>query len=173
MDFPFDVEIGFSSSHGIGQVIRFFTGGDVNHCFIKYIHPVYGLPMVLGANPNGLTEAPLRDFLKDHQIVHTFKPLLYPLTLGLQKNADWLNKPYDYAGLIGMAEVEAVRRIAGWQIKNPLLDRHRLFCSEFGAKVARESGYAVLPGVEAGAIDPEELCKAMLAAPAWFEAQNA
>jgi hypothetical protein len=164
------VQIAFSSSSVIGTIIREMTGGDVNHVFFIFECPVFGGKLTLGCNANGLTISTLEKF-KD-RIVHVFEPVdpAQGLEIGLKELRDLLDEPYDYAGLIGMAVVEAERRLGIHQARNPLLSKHELFCSEFGLKAVVKSGYDdILPGIAPGDCDPNQLCEAIKKSPRFDE----
>lgn len=151
----------------IAEGIRAFTGGDVNHALLLYKDPVTNRWMTLGANGNGLTPMTLKNF--SDPILHVYGALPTGLLTGVRALADLIDEPYDYAGLIGMAEVEVVAHIFNRIKNNPTLDRQRLFCSEYVAKVARASGYDLLPGVPAGSVDPYALCCAFKQCSAFAE----
>lgn len=159
MDEPTTVKVGFSSGRGIGKAIRDITGGDINHAFILYDDPVLGVPVTFGANANGFTMVPISHFPDD--IVRVFTPMPQPLLVGFRKNIQWINAPYDYGGLLGMAFVEAEMKILHWKAKNPFLDTQKLFCSEIVTKMLRDSGYDILPDQDAGTVDPWVLNCAM------------
>lgn len=163
MELPlFNIRVGFSHSPVLGAVIQAFTGGDVNHALIIYRDPVFDIDMTLGANPNGLTKEPLRDFVGN--IVHVYYPNSGPGLLGgLRMYVDLLNAPYDYKGLFGMSMVEVAHQLGVMRFKNPGLDAHKLFCSEYCTMVCRASGYNELPDVPAGSVDPAELSRALAA----------
>lgn len=166
------VKVAFSASQGLGTLIRTFTGGDVNHAFLIFYDPVFDTELMLGANANGLTIEPLDAFTDP--IVHVFEPIdpNKGLEMGLRLWVHLLNKPYDFAGLVGMAAVEIARKIANCQISNPLQAEQKLFCSEFVRKVLTSSRYEVLPEIEAGDCDPAQLCEALLAMPEQFREVN-
>lgn len=167
MNDPTIIKVGFSASSGIGKAIREFTGGDVNHAFILYHDPVLDTEVTFGANSNGFTMVPMSDF--PDVVVRVFTPMQTSLISGFRKNLNWINKPYDYAGLLGMSIVEFEVHILHWKEKNPFLDAHRLFCSEIATKIIRDSGYAILPSQSPGTIDPWMLCKALGERPDLFE----
>ena len=162
------IQVAFSASGGIGALIRDFTGGEVNHAFLIFYDPVFDAKLTLGANANGLTIEPLDAF--PNKIVHVFEPvdLSKGLELGLRLWIHLLNQPYDFAGLVGMAIVEAARKLGDHQARNPLLSEHRLFCSEYVKKVLISSGYDILPHVSPGDCDPAQLCEALKASH-WFQ----
>jgi len=150
------------SNEEVGALIRKFTGGDVNHALLIWRDPTFNCWLTLGANANGLTIETLKNF-KD-QIIHLYapEPGATGLIVGLQVWANWLNCPYDYAGLIGMSVVEASRLIAHRTVVNPTLTPHHLFCSEYVKNVIHDSGYVnVLGGQPAGSVDPFELSDAL------------
>lgn len=164
------IQVGFSAGRGLGDAIRKFTGGDVNHAFILYHDPVLDLDVTFGANQNGFTMVPLRDFQdKTDRVVRSFTPIQTPLILGFRKNADWINKPYDLAGLVGMSVVEIESRILHMKGKNPFLDHHKLFCSEIVTIMLRSSGYTILSDNDPGTIDPYALSCAMQERPDCFQ----
>lgn len=162
------IKIAFSASRGLGTLIRIFTGGDVNHAFLIFYDPIFDAELTLGANANGLTIEHLNNFTDP--IIHVFETVDQNkgLELGLRLWAHLLNKPYDFAGLVGMAAVEIARRAADLKINNPLQAEQRLFCSEFVRKVLTSSRYEVLPDLEAGECDPAQLCQALMDRPEQF-----
>lgn len=164
-----EVRVAFSSSPLLGTLIKEFTGGDVNHAFFIFYDPVFDAQLTLGANANGLTIEHLDKF--DGQIVHVFEPTdpSKGLEMGLRLWAHLLNEPYDFAGLVGMAAVEVARKAGIWDMQNPFQSMKRLFCSEFARKVINSSRYEVLPDLEAGSVDPAQLCEALKALPDQFK----
>lgn len=167
MDDTYRIRIAFSRSPVLGAIIREFTGGDVNHAFAIYFHPIYKTLITLGANSNGFTEMALREF--PGHIVRVWRPLDVNLSLGMAAMADWLDKPYDYAGLLGMSVVEAEAHLMHRVAANPALDKHKLFCSEAMAMMVRKSGDDVLANYQAGSIDPYTLDRGFAALPQHFE----
>jgi len=163
------VKIAFSTSEIIGAAIREITGGEVNHVFFIFFDPVFNAQMTLGANANGLTIEVL-DIFPD-KIIYIFQPVEQDkgLEIGIRKNIELLNKPYDFQGLFGMVAVELARKLGNWEINNPLQSNRKLFCSEYGKKVLEDSGYNILPDINPGECDPSQLCQALLAVPDQFQ----
>lgn len=168
---PYNVRVGFTRSGGVGDVIRAATSGDVNHALLIFADPVFNCALTLGANANGLTIERLDDLPAAHgTLVHIFAPRDSPsLVVGLRTHADWLNRPYDYAGLIGMAAVEAGRLLGQWRVHNPLLNPRALFCSEYVKLVLFASGYNVLDDVPPGSCDPQQLGDALAGDARFYE----
>ncbi len=125
--------------------------------------PVLGIPVCFGAIQNGFVMMPLSHYGDD--FIRSFTPVQLPLLTGFRKNLQWINAPYDYAGLVGMSIVEFNSHILNWKSKNPFLDAHKLFCSEIVTKMLRDSGYDILPNNEAGTVDPYALNVAMAERP--------
>ena len=148
----------FSQSRGLGDLIRRFTGGDVNHAFLKWLDPTFGTWLTLGANANGLTIETLSKF--PDKIMHVYEFPSPGLVKGLRAKANLLNSPYDYAGLIGMSLVEINDHLLERMVANPTLDYHKLFCSEYVTEVIRASGINILPKWLPGSVDPAALCQA-------------
>ena len=170
MSEPPIIRAGFSASKGLGDLIRKFTGGDVNHAFIMYFDPVLEVDVTFGANSNGFTMVPLSDF--PDEIIRYYVPLANPLVWGFRKNVHWINKPYDVAGLIGMSVVEFERHILRMMASNPFLNTHKLFCSEIVTKMLRDAGYSLLVDKMAGTIDPWTLDRALFARPDLYRRED-
>lgn len=164
------MRIAFTFAGILGEIIKAFTGGDVNHAMLVYEDPTFGLTMTLGANANGLTLVPLTH-VRDMEIKHIYRPRdgQPSLIAGVRALSHLIDTPYDYAGLLGMSIVEAERRWFKHAINNPLLDKHKLFCSEYAKMVAWHSGYFILPNVEPGACDPAQLSAALAKFPQFEE----
>jgi hypothetical protein len=158
-EFDPKIRIVFSRSPVIGDIIRNFTGGDVNHAFCLWDDPLFESTLTLGANQNGFTIMELSRF--PYEIVRIWEPVGIDLRIGLRKMTQWLDVPYDFAGLFGMSAVEALKNIEHRLIGNPFLDQHKLFCSEAMAMLIRESGETILTGTPAGSIDPYTLDRAL------------
>jgi len=157
------VSVCFSRSNDwLGDAIRFFTGGDVNHAFLGWNDPHFGIPVALGANPNGLTLSPYERFLKPpEQVMCVFEPpaSLWP---GIRALAPMLDTPYDYGGLVGMSMVELVHRALRRWIPNPWRSK-LMFCSEYVRWVLKLSGLDPhgLDDVPVSSTDPARLFKAI------------
>lgn len=161
--------VGFSRSRGglfsqlLGLLIRFFTGGRVNHALFLYRDEHLGW-MTIGANENGVTYLPLEVFLKTRQMVDIFVPAKDPsaLWVGLQSLRDDIGKSYNFSGLVGMAGVEiATRWLHLKHASNWLSNPNDLFCSEIVAEVIRRSHFSVLDGAPADTIAPAALDAAL------------
>lgn len=122
-------------------------------------------PCVLGANENGVTWDTLENFLKGREVVAVFSPRDPARTLwgGFAMLRDDLNERYNFGGLAGMAAVEIAREVFHRAIANPFDQKDRIFCSEFSVEVIRASGFTMLPGIEASAIDPQQEMAALMA----------
>ena len=140
----------------------------MNHAFLIFFDPVFNCQLTLGANANGLTIEPLSVY--NARVMHLFQPVdpNKGLEIGLRALMEWLNKPYDFAGLVGMIAVEVAWKLGCWEIDNPLGLARRLFCSEYVKMVLISSGYVVLPETQPGCCDPAQLCQALLKMPDQF-----
>ncbi len=158
-----EVKICFSRSNTLlGEAIRSFTGGRVNHAFLAWIDPQFRIAVALGANPNGLTLSPYARFLKPpEQVVCVFKPAsgLWP---GIRALAPLLDTPYDYGGVIAMSAVELVHRWLRQWLPNPWPSK-RMFCSEYVRRVLKLSGLDPrgLEAVPVSSTDPARLLHAV------------
>jgi hypothetical protein len=135
-----EVKICFSRSNTlVGEAIRSFTGGRVNHAFLAWKDPQFQIAVALGANPNGLTLSPYANFLRPpEQVVCVFRPAL-SLWPGIRALASLLDTPYDYGGLVGMSVVELVHRWYRRWLPNPWPSKC-MFCSEYVRRVLKISG---------------------------------
>ena len=165
--------IGFSSTHDLlGRLIRWFTGGTVNHAFLLYQSADFNEWMTLGANQNGLEPLPLTEFLKTRTLEYLFAPVGWDLREAMVKHAGDIGRGYDVSGLVGEAWVETWKKITGRYGKNFLDDHKELFCSEWVAEVCATGitsmAFMLDLRLDADQIDPETLKEACLARPRLF-----
>lgn len=145
----------FTRGNGwLGKVIRFFTKSKFNHVAFTYYDENFGQDMVVEAITSGFHVRPLSKLLSDSTIVHRvtlanhYKPL--PIL------AKWLDKRYDFGGLIGEAFVK-IAQLFKRRIKNPLASSSALFCSESAVKLLQELGYPGAETLVAETTDPQML----------------
>lgn len=154
--------VGFSRAQDfLGSLIRFFTGGTVNHSFLLYKDPHLGW-MTVGANANGVTYIPLNAFMQGRTIEALFLPLRGSLWDGLNKMKDDINKRYNYFGIVGESVITLAHRwFHDYTLHNALSDPARLYCSEFTVDVIRACGIPILNGSPDNTIDPNEEMEAL------------
>ena len=146
--------IGFTSAPGLlGDAIRTFEQADVSHAFLAWDDFNFEQRMSLGANWNGVTMQPLARFALDHPRLYQGTRDLWP---GIMALSHLINRPYGYSVLLGMSIVEAEKHLLGRVGFNPVRSA-AVICSEYVAMVMRKSGYDVLPGTDAGSIDPGDV----------------
>lgn len=144
--------LGFSRSAGgleskiVGDLIRDFTGGEVNHAFLAWYSENMRGWLTRGANAGGITDLPLDKFVASRVIVDLWAPIEGDLWVGMRALHDLIGKPYDYLGLLGMAGVEIERHLGIADPTNWLADPHRRFCSQYAAQIVVKSN---LPGSRA------------------------
>jgi hypothetical protein len=154
---PLPLYIGFATNKSwLAGAIEWFSGSDVDHAMFLWRDPQLGV-LTLGANANGLTVGSLKEYLAaGNEIPYVFTAA--DLWTGLAKYFDeWINRPYDYAGLLGMSWVETIYWVTGRYVMNPLSARRKIFCSAFAAMVERVPYPAVLAGESERSIDPGAL----------------
>lgn len=155
--------VGFSSSAGLlGRVIRYLTGGSVNHAFLLWEDAHLGW-VVLGANENGITLDTLTNFRATRTIEATVRPIVGTLWNGLTALRNDLNEKYNLSGLVGMSVVEIARAFGREPHANPLSNRSELFCSQFAVEVIRAAGITLLPQTPSSVVDPQMLMSTLAA----------
>jgi len=143
--------IGFSTgSSWLSCVIRWFTDSAASHAWILYWDSEFEADCVLEFTRGGCRITTLTSFEKHNRVVKKALPR-HPISLGMKKVAEWLDKPYDYKGLFGMVWV-MVGRWLHRKWKNPWGSAQAMFCSEAVARVLRAADY---PGTEYW--DPETI----------------
>ena len=136
--------VGFCGSNGIlGRIIRWATGGDVNHAYLLMWSEEFRGWVQLGAEAGGWVQESAEK-LRGNAVVRN----------GLALMRERLGDGYDVGGLVGMAWVMFLRRVFGKRVGNPFQAKSKLFCSEAVDLVLHDSGIDL--GVDAGAIDPAE-----------------
>ena|SRR5581483_12517122 len=178
--------IGFSAATGLlggmlGAAIRAFTGGTVNHAFLVYFDRHWGAWLTVGANANGLTIMTIPEFCKTRKIKFLFSTIGFSLWDGLRAHVGDLDRGYNYGGLIGMANVEIVKKLRGRLGDNFLSQRGKLFCSQWDAEIikaamlnkplVRPAPIPFLAGVRDDEVDPSALCTAIQARPDAFKSE--
>jgi hypothetical protein len=154
-----EVRICFSRANDwLGEAIRAFTGGRVNHAFLAWKDTEFQIAVALGANPNGLTLSPYARFLKPPERVMCVFRAPASLWPGIRILAPLLDTPYDYGGVIAMSAVEVVHRWLRRWMPNPWPSK-RMFCSEYVRYVLKLSGLDPrgLKDVPVGSTDPARL----------------
>ena len=127
------IRFGFSTSDWwVSRVIRFFTRAKVSHAFVLLEGTELG-DLVLEAEWCGLklsTRAALtRGSTRIVALVDPIPGMAGPVEKATRAALSWLDVPYDYAGLFGMAWV-AFGRWLGKKWKNPLRSARSMFCSD-------------------------------------------
>ena len=137
--------IGFSTSRAwYSRIIRYLTGAKVSHTFLLLRGALLGEDMVLEASMLGFTLRTFSAFkTAGNQIVSLRTPKV-PLDGATLYALQWLDKFYDYTGLLGMGWVELGKHFKR-QWSNPLHTPNALFCSESVAKILQLASY---PGAE-------------------------
>lgn len=155
--------VGFSGGTSwIGRLIRWFTGGDVNHAFLAYFDEDTNGWVVLGADTGGWIQTPFED-LRRNKVVRLYAPPPgVHLSVGLAAMHGRLGAGYDFGGLLGMTWVLAVRRLLKKRVRNPFAAKKNLFCSEAVDMVLDRSGVDIgIP--DESTIDPAAEEKALVA----------
>lgn len=165
---PSPLYVGFSHGRGfwrgtLARIIILFTGGVADHSFLLYRKA--GQWVTLGANADGVSYIPLRAFVRSHRVVGLFCPVTGSLWSGLQALGDVVGVPYDYTGLIGMAEVEIVRRWFHLEMPNLIDNPRKWFCSKLTSTVIRRAGYKLGITSPANTISPADEMTALLKNP--------
>ncbi len=150
------IKIGFSTSTSwISRAIRWFTKSPVSHAF-ALIEAVPGFgDMVLQAIATGWTLTTRKRFEAGAQIVKLVSPTV-PLDKGFDVALSWLDEPYAFAGVAGMAWVclgRALRRV--W--RNPWPDPHHMFCSEGIVYMLQADGYPGADKLDPPSVSPADL----------------
>jgi hypothetical protein len=132
--------IGFSTTKAwVSRIIRWFTGAAVSHAWLLYYDVDFGQTMVLEATLEGVRIIPYEAFKRHNLIVRVFTPR-HSLKPGLIKAGDTLGEHYDFTGLLGMLWVLFGRWLRRkW--RNPWIETHAMFCSEFVAQVLQWAAY--------------------------------
>lgn len=134
------------------KVIEWFTNGP-SHAALVYVDDEFGAWLQLGSEANGWVFIPCRtsDILRAYELPGI------DLWKGVRKQIGWLNAPYDFGGLFGMAWVMVAWRWFKMKVRNPLQSRKAWFCSEMVAQICRDSGMTL--DLEPGEMDPGRLEK--------------
>jgi len=115
--------------------------------------------VTLGANSNGITLIPWKQFTVKRKVIALFKPRNpdFDLWLGLKQLQYDINAKYNYPAIIGVGVVRVAEFLLHKKYPN-LLDtnQHELFCSEFATLVIRKSGMLFLSATPADEIKPQD-----------------
>jgi len=156
------VSIGFTSSPSeISKVIRTATRAKVSHAYIVVDNlPVVGHEVYEAAwvGFRMATRAKVGTIIKE-------VPVDVNVTLAVATLRDWLETPYDYAGLFGELPV-CIGRLFGRRWKNPWASAHHMFCSEAATYLLQIAGNSVdlkrkIGPLDARSTSPEDLLQAL------------
>lgn len=111
--------------------------------------------MLLDVTFGGYKIIPLEQFLeKGNEIVQTFK-IHHDLSPGIRIIARWLNRPYDYKGLLSFVSI--FQRIFRTKMDNPMDNPKELICSEVVAILLKRSGFPETETLVPKKTSPEDL----------------
>jgi hypothetical protein len=136
----------------LGKAIRLVTRSEVNHVAFFYYDLNFGRFMVLEAGKRGFNLAPAPP---EHEIYWKFplnlsEPQVFPKLTG------WLNKGYDYPGLVGELWVQFMRFFHK-KVSNPLASSKNLFCSEAATMFLQKIQYPGSEELDPSATSPADL----------------
>lgn len=150
------IKIGFATSPAwISRAIRYFTRSPVSHAFVLIEGATPTGDLVLQAVATGWTLTTRRRFEAGATGIRYVTPRV-PLDAGLDKALEWLDTPYAFAGVVGMAWVcigRALRKV--W--RNPMPDPHHMFCSEGIVYMLQADGYPGADVLDAPSVSPADL----------------
>jgi hypothetical protein len=134
--------IGFStpkSWNPISALIRWLTGSETSHVWLRYYDDDFQRDMVLDAHETGCRLIPYDAFQKRNQVVAVVRPRV-SLVEGIRFMGAHLATPYNFGGLIGMGVVLLGRWLRRkW--RNPAQDAQGMFCSESVVHILQASSY--------------------------------
>jgi hypothetical protein len=158
--------IGFTAAPKLlGRLIRWASDAPVSHTFFAWGWSVeWGGIMTLGANPNGLTVAPLEHFAHSRPQLYKVVDPEVDLWEGVREYRDMIDCPYAYGALLGMGMVELARHLLRRRLANPFLSHATLFCSEYVTRLMK-AGRVKMPSPPpaAGSTDPGQVLRIVLA----------
>lgn len=156
------VQIGFSTSNAwISRAIRFFTRAKVSHAFLTYNDITIGEPMVMEADYTGYHLRSFKSATLSSTIVVLSTPKS-PIDGILPLCAGWLDKPYDYLGIVGFIWV-CIGRWCKAKWHSPLHDSKALFCSESIVLALQDLKYPHADKLVAVETSPDDLLNFMKA----------
>jgi hypothetical protein len=148
-----NLRIAYSKGRGpISWLIRKATRSDVNHAL--FLVEEAGAELVVGADWNGLVMQTRARWERTGSRVVDVPPLARSLDDGIGVLLEMLDRPYDYAGLLGMPVVLAARFWFRRRCRNPLQSKGALFCSEAAATLLRAVGYPGAEQLDPATVDP-------------------
>src|ERR1700690_4044408 len=144
---------GFTTSYSaISRTIRLATRGHVSHAYVVFDDiPIVG-HIAFEAAWCGWRET-TRTKVGGSQIE---LPVDVKVEAAFAQSRDWLNVPYDYAGLFGEAPVMLGRVLGNQKWPNPFAGPHHMFCSEASTLLIQK--FARVPSglenLDARTVDP-------------------
>jgi hypothetical protein len=130
------IKIGFSTDpkNWISKVIRWFTNSKCSHTFIRIEESLLG-PLIVESDAGGVQVQMYAQFnTPGNTLVYSVEPAFDLLPALKQAMTEYLNEPYDYTGVIGMAWVMFWRKLKR-KVSNPLHRTKSMFCSAFVLRV--------------------------------------
>lgn len=163
------ITAGFSTKNKnmLSRVIRWFTKSRWSHCWIKYDHPIYNIPIVVEADLTGIVEKPYNLYKNEiNDIMELVPPEGVDLNLGMPALGMSLNEGYDYLSLVGRIWVLFMRKF-GKSVKNPFGDKGRDCCVENQLRLLQAAG-ALSQDIDTEVETPQSVYEKLIAA-GWLE----
>jgi len=147
------VVVGFNRDGSLkSRLIRWVTGGEWSHAWIKYDSEDWGGFLVAQSSATGVVICPFEKAFKHKPDVIEYEVIDWDMTPGLRGVRSYIGAGYDYASILWNGLLLLLYRATGWEYLYKIVHRDtaRVSCSEF---VALAIARAAVPG--SGKLDPE------------------
>jgi hypothetical protein len=113
----------------VSAVIKWISDSPVSHVAIGT--DLHGVPIVLGADAQGIHPVTRTRFLAESEVVEEYATTKVDLEPGFKRAIEHMGEKYDFAGLLGFGLVKLAWRWLRVKVRNPWTSPRAMWCSEF------------------------------------------
>jgi hypothetical protein len=149
------IALGFSRTNAwLSKTIRFFTGGQVSHVYIRVFDKFFKVPLILHSDWGGVQFDLAEKFDMENIAIEEYIIDSPALDDAMRKNLWHLGKGYAYIKLFNWTWAIILKRWFVRKVKDPIMDPSKLVCVDFALYILNAAGLTDFP---IGSLHPFEL----------------